>query len=57
MSENLREGPVSSNMVGIICPIEIGLTDLPKSGGGLSTPPVLTALELKTRQDLETMSC
>ena len=33
-------------MVGIICPlVEIGLTDLPKSGGGVHPlPPVPTAL-------------
>ena len=33
-------------MVGIICPpVEIGLTDLPKTeGGGARVPPALTAL-------------
>ena len=40
-------GGACSNMMGIICPplVEIGLTDLSKSGGQCSTgPPVPTAL-------------
>ena len=50
-SENLREGAVSSNVVGIICPIEIGLTDLPKSEGAIEppAPPGTTPLMLEKK--------
>ena len=41
-SENL--GRQVNNVVGITCPlVEIGLTDLPKSGG-VMVPPALAAL-------------
>ena len=37
-SEN-RGGGARSNLVGIMCPpVEIGLTDLPKTGGGGTCP-------------------
>ena len=37
----IREGKyVCNNVWGIIChPVEIGLTDLPKSGGAMAAPP------------------
>ena len=46
-SENPEGGGTSNNVVAIICSVvEIGLTDLPKSGGGgdrLPIPPPLRA--------------
>ena len=45
-SENLRGGGLggSSYVVGIICLVEIGLTDLSKSGGSILPPPCFRRL-------------